>query len=179
MLIYISRILLSLVLIASGIGLAVYGIINTEVEVKYEVTEEVVLEAPPIPMFDPQQADPNMSPDMMTGMPPAMPGMPMQPMMPGMPMPPAMPGMPPAMPGMPPQPDPFASNGSDVSTSPESAEPGEPYAAKPKTETVTMEVVDTYREWKVIHEVTIGGLALEDGKIIRTYVGDPPALCPT
>ncbi len=36
------------------------------------------------------------------------------------------------------------------------------------------------REWVLVREVTIGGVArLENGELKRTYSGKPPALCPT
>ncbi len=62
--------------------------------------------------------------------------------------------------------------------------PGQPSFLPPEmilkkvTETVPEERAQP--EWALVREVTFGGVTrLENGKLKRTYSGQPPALCPT
>jgi hypothetical protein len=51
-----------------------------------------------------------------------------------------------------------------------------------KFEKVTEDYVEsiTEPEWKIVHEITFGGVVrLANGHLKRTYTGDPPSLCPT
>jgi len=84
--------------------------------------------------------------------------------------PPPMPGFP----GEPPFEEPFGE--------PSFGGPPDMMAPPPFLEKVkeTIVVTEEEREFKLIREVTFGGVTLlASGDIMRTYTGAPPSLCPT
>ena len=81
-------------------------------------------------------------------------------------------GEPPAFPGAPPgeEPPPFAG--------PSPFGPPPPFLTQVVKEVVQVPLDEL--EPKLVRDVTIGGLVLlESGKLMRTYSGTPPSLCPS
>jgi hypothetical protein len=152
----IRRLLSLIVLVLAGIGSILYGALYHTVTVEETKQREISIAVPTMSGFE---------------MPP------MNPQMPGA-------GGEQA-PGGPPSDDvnPFQTPGSVGSSENPFAGPAAPPAPPGmKFEKVTEDYVEsiTEPEWKIVYEVTFGGVArLANGHLKRTYTGDPPSLCPT
>jgi hypothetical protein len=156
----IKRFLSLIFLVLLGIGSILYGALCHTVTVEETKQREISIAVP-------------------TMIAPEMP--PMSPQMPGMNGEPA-PGV---LPGnvSPDDVNPFQTPGSVGPSENPFAGPGAmPTPLGMKFQKVTEDYVDsiTEPEWKIVHEVTFGGVVrLANGHLKRTYTGDPPSLCPT
>lgn len=139
-----------------GIGSILYGALCHTVTVEETKQREISIAVPTMPGLD--------SPPMDSGMP-------------------GMNGEPPPGGLSPDDVNPFQTPGSVGPTENPFAGPGVmPTPPGMKFQKVTEDYVDTITEpeWKIVHEVTFGGVVrLANGHLKRTYTGDPPSLCPT